>query len=47
MAEAATYEKERIEGYWKRYVEQCEEIPDHLEGLDDQILQSWKRSRKR
>lgn len=47
MAEAAAYEEERIKGYWKRYVEQCEEIPDHLEGLDDQILKSWKRSRKK
>lgn len=45
--EKIEYDPEKIKSYWKRYVEQGEEMPEHLEGLRDPILQSWKRSRKK
>jgi transcriptional regulator with PAS, ATPase and Fis domain len=39
------FDGQKIENYWNRYVAGFEEIPDHLEGLDDAILASWKRSK--
>lgn len=40
------YDQELIHKYWNRYVAGYEKIPEHLEGLDDQILLSWKRSKQ-
>lgn len=34
-----------IENYWNKYVGGFEDIPDHLDGLDDYILDSWRRSK--
>ena len=36
---------ELIKEYWNRYVAGYEEMPEHLEGLDDRVLNSWKRSK--
>ena len=41
------YQHEKIKEYWERYIRQCEPMPEHLEGLDDAILNSWKRSQKK
>lgn len=38
------YNHEKIKEYWNRYIAGFEKLPDHLEGLDDRILNSWKRS---
>ena len=38
------YNHEKIKEYWNRYIAGFEKMPDHLEGLDDRILNSWKRS---
>lgn len=38
------YNHEKIKDYWNRYIAGFEKLPDHLEGLDDRILNSWKRS---
>lgn len=45
--EYITYDHEKIKQYWNRYVAGFEEIPDHLDGLDDRILRSWKRSKSK
>lgn len=38
------YNHEKIKEYWSRYVAGFETLPDHLDGLDDRILKSWRRS---
>ena len=38
---------ELIKEYWNRYVAGYEEMPEHLEGLDDRVLNSWKRSKSK
>lgn len=38
------YNHEKIKEYWNRYVAGFETLPDHLDGLDDRILESWRRS---
>lgn len=43
----AEYNRELIKDYWNRYVAGYETIPEHLDGLDDRILQSWKRSKSK
>ena len=40
------FDHDLIQGYWDRYIAGYEEAPEHLEGLDDMILASWKRSKK-
>lgn len=39
------YDHERIKSYWNRYIAGYEDLPEHLDGLDDRILRSWKRSK--
>ena len=39
------YQDKIVKEYWNRYIGGLEEIPDHLDYLDDVILASWKRSK--